>query len=132
MRKLIAALLMLSVPSLAHAQVRIEGVWSTSEACKALLEVQRGRDTFPKGFDGFDYLRDSGMTGWEWNCDFLDRHTNDHGQAVVIASCSAEGDSWPSLFLLEKDKMAGWRVISAPDDQQTLVNEYPTQCTGVR
>ena len=131
MRKLIATLLMMTFPSFAHAQVKVDGVWATAEACKALLDVQSGKNTFPKNFDSFTYLRNSGTSGWEWGCDFLDRHSNYYGQAVVIASCSSEGDSWPAMFLLESNGKNGWRLISTPESQ-SQIEEFPTRCIGVK
>lgn len=132
MRGLIAALLIITVPVAAHAQSKIEGVWATAEACRALLDVQSGKDSFPRGFDSFSYLRDAGMSGWEWGCDFMSRSTNDYGQTVTTAICGGEGESWPALFVYQYDEQSGWTVIGVPDDNHDNINAFPVKCTGVK
>lgn len=132
MRVLIVALMTCALPVAAMAQSKIEGVWATPEACHALFQVQSGRNSFPKGYDSFIYLRNDGMTGWEWGCDFMTRHTNEYGQTVSVSICGGEGESWPSLFLLEHDKSAGWRVIGLPDLEQKNTLEFPVKCNGVK
>ena len=125
-------LAILSVPSIAHAQTKIEGVWATAEACRALFDIQSGKDSFPAGFDTFSYLRNGGMNGWEWGCDFMDRSSNGHDQTVVTSICGGEGDSWPALFLLQFEKQYGWKVIGVPDNNHDNVTEFPVQCRGVK
>lgn len=130
MRKSIAALLLIAMPAIANAETSIPGVWASPAACQALKAVQSGANTFPDGMDSFTYLRDSGMTGWEWGCDFLHKSHNAYGQTVAVSSCSGEGDSWPELYLIERVDNK-YRVVAGYEGGKQWTIEFEQQCEGV-
>ena len=103
----------------------IEGVYSThKEGCDWRMVTP---DNYPDNAEEIAYLDATGVSGWEWGCEFLSGHTNKYEQTVYIASCGAEGDSWPNLMLVEKSFTGdGYSVITKDETNSTL--EFPFKC----
>ena len=131
MRKFLSALIIFTAtPALAvtaNAPKELSGVWSTKDGC--MVDVKRAKDPnyWPKNFEDMMFLTPDGIEGYEWSCQFLDKKPNKLGQTVITASCSAEGDSWPELLLLEYYAPDGWRVINRVD-KNINVNIFPQEC----
>jgi len=124
MRKIIAAL-MLAV-STTPALADITGVWSTAAGCEWRA---RGNDaSYPQNFETIAYLTKDGILGWEWGCDFLSEHMDRDGQFVYIASCSAEGDSWPEIMMASPHNANGWRIINKNSVNLVDILDFPVQC----
>lgn len=108
---------------------RVDGTWSTEAGCDWLDKSKNGwPSVIPKGFDQFSYLKSNSIEGYEWGCKFVHQDSDGHGGIVAVASCSAEGDSWPDLLLLQRDYKSGWRVITKGGRDGTNVELYPVRC----
>ena len=128
---LAASMLSISVPAMAvtaNPQADIMGIWSTAEGCDAITKRKKQADYWPKNFETITYLSSRGVDGYEWSCEFLDIKRNSTGQMVIPASCSAEGESWAELFLVEYYAPDGWRVINRPDGKGVNVMSFPRRC----
>lgn len=124
MRNMMTALAI--VASITPALADVSGVWSTQAGCDWRA---RGNDAnFPKDFETISYLTKDGVLGWEWGCDFLSKSENSYGQTVSVASCSAEGDSWPDLILIEPNGAEGWQLVFRNNAIQVDIMDFPVQC----
>lgn len=130
-RSVLAILLAMNVGSAmavtANAQKDLVGVWSTKEGCEIASKRNKDASHWPKDVDQMMYLTKDGIEGHEWACQFLDKKSNQYGQIVVTASCSAEGESWPELLLLEYYAPDGWRVTNRVG-KDINVNTFPQEC----
>jgi hypothetical protein len=131
MKTLVSAIIMATMaPALAvtaNAQKDIVGVWSTKEGCEIAGKQNKDPSYWPADIDQMMYLTKDGIEGYEWGCQFLDKKSNQYGQTVITASCSAEGESWPELLLLEYYAPDGWRVINRVG-KDINVNIFPQEC----
>ena len=131
MRKFLPALFfVIATPALAvtaNAQKELSGLWSTKEGCEIDAKKAKDPSYWPKNVEDMMFLTPDGIEGYEWGCQFLDKKSNKVGQTVITASCSAEGDSWPELLLLEYYAPDGWRVINRVD-KNINVNIFPQEC----
>ena len=117
----VAMMIVISSPALAvtaNAITELEGTWSTKGGCL-------DRST---GFNPQIYLKPNSIEGWEWGCQFLSKLPNAHGQTVIIASCSAEGESWPDMLLLEYYAPNGWMLTSKGDNGVNNTINFVEQC----
>jgi hypothetical protein len=99
-----------------HAEVTIEGVWSSKKGCSP--------NTDGVFDDASSFLTNDKVYGHEWLCEFVQKYYTEDGRIIAISACAAEGDEWPdTLMILPRD--GGWDVVSSKDN--TYLN-FPMQC----
>lgn len=123
----VAVMIAISSPALADNTVTEPvGTWSTKGGCqdRELTKLEE----YPDGFDQQLYLTANGVEGWEWGCQFLSKLPNSYGQTVIIASCSAEGESWPEMIMLEYYAPDEWMLTGKSTDGTNNTIAFTEQC----
>lgn len=105
----------------------INGVWSTKEGCEWRIHSKDANTKVPENMFDFMYLTSNGIEGYEWGCNFVKSFDGAYGEAVNIASCSAEGDAWPQMMVTKQDK-DGWNISILNDKNEPETVSFPVRC----
>lgn len=131
MRKTLSSILMLitttGVSAAGITKDSIDGIWSTKEGCEWRANFRDPNNKSPENVLDFMYLTDKGIEGYEWGCSFVKSFDGSNGEAVNIASCSAEGDAWPQMMVTKQYK-DGWSVSILNDKNEPESVAFPVKC----
>lgn len=128
MKLLSAVLLICLVSTATNAAETINGVWSTQSGCDWLEKTAENPDAaWPDDFAEIDYLDASGITGYEWGCDFNSVNATVDGTLIAKSSCYMESSHWKQTMVLTHVSK-GWKVTLYKDADETVYLLYDTQC----
>lgn len=114
MKMKFAVIAMLASVTAAHAEV-----WSNSEyGCG----WNKSSTDLPPGFESISYIDDSGMRGWEWDCQFGNMSISPVGNISTVADCTAEGDAYVETVTI--DSLDGFGYIVQPLDGPAVWFKY--------
>lgn len=122
-----AAMIGTALPGVLPWDPRVQGTWSTQAGCDWLNTKQDGH-SWPRDFEQFAYLRQDGIEGYEWSCQFVRTDADGDDNIVATASCTSEGDGWPDVFLVQRDYRSGWRITTKGADGKAVVTVFPVRC----
>lgn len=127
MRKMLISIVVATMTVGTAAADTINGVWSTKEGCEWKSNFRDPNNKSPENVLDFMYLTDKGIEGYEWGCSFVKSFDGAYGEAVNIASCSAEGNAWPQMMVTKRDK-DGWSVSILNDKNEPESVAFPVKC----
>lgn len=104
------------------------GTWSTVDGCKMMESAENnGKTPLPKNFEMLSFLTSDGISGHEWQCEFLQSWSDKQGQMVILSSCGGEGEMWPETFSLNYSNDQGF-VVTYRDGAELRTYIYDHQC----